>query len=130
MQCVGHITNPLRSSTLLIKTRKIAPPIWRTFPQPADCSSNLEDVSAVSGLFLQSGGRFRCQRIVPPIWRTFSQSADCSSNLEEHFHQSNKVKVITKRVCSMTETLTIICRKAFTTKKTSKQVCGGKLQRH
>ena len=40
------------------------------FPQPADCSSNLGDVSAASGLLLQSGGRFRSQRIVPPIWRT------------------------------------------------------------
>ena len=54
------------------------PPNWRAFPQSADCSSKLEGVSAASGLFLQTGGRFRSQRIVPPNWRAFPLTSEAS----------------------------------------------------
>ena len=37
------------------RSQRIVPPNWRVFPQPADCSSKLEGVSAASGLLLQSG---------------------------------------------------------------------------
>ena len=47
------------------RSQRIVPPIWRAFPQPADFSSNLEGISAASGLLLQSGGRFLLQYFAP-----------------------------------------------------------------
>ena len=93
---------PLTTTTFYhIKTSGNAPPIWRTFPQSADFSSKLEDVSAASGLLLQTGGRFRSQRIVPALLRGLS------TGVENALHFCSKVSTTVKNVLHF-------CSKVFT----------------